>query len=85
MATSVRAEMISASIKIVELNWDQEEIDEPREVTGSVVEFAFGPDDNSYFATSYPYRAEYADKDKDKRKVAKCVTVLLLTSYASRY
>jgi hypothetical protein len=40
--------------------------DEPAEVTGSVVEFAFGVSAESYFATSYPYRAEYADK-ADKR------------------
>jgi hypothetical protein len=44
--------------------WNEEESDEVEEesVTGSVVEFAFGPKDRSYFATSYPYRAEYAEK-----------------------
>jgi hypothetical protein len=35
-------------------------------VTGSVVEFAFGDEENSYFATSYPHRAENADR-KDVR------------------
>jgi hypothetical protein len=29
-------------------------------VEGSVLEFAFGTNPNSYFATSYPYRAENA-------------------------
>ena len=35
----------------------------------SVVEFAVGNERHSYFATSYPYRAEYADVD-DIRAVA---------------
>jgi hypothetical protein len=75
MTTPVRAQMLSGSTKIVVLDWEQEQIAESDDVTGSVVEFAFGPDDNSYFATSYPHRAEYA-KTEDKRKVAKCVTAL---------
>jgi hypothetical protein len=44
------------------VGWDDEEDDnEPKVVTGSVVEFAFGDASYSYFVTSYPYRAEYAD------------------------
>jgi hypothetical protein len=51
-------------------SWDEEESDgEPKIVTGSVVEFAFGDAPNSYFTTSYPYRAEYADKS-DTRTMA---------------
>jgi hypothetical protein len=47
--------------------WHEEAPDrEPTEVTGSVVEFAFGDPAESYFATSYPYRAEHAEKS-DKR------------------
>jgi hypothetical protein len=46
--------------------WDDEE---PKTVTGSVVEFAFGNGPQSYFATSYPYRAEYA-AESDTRTVA---------------
>jgi len=38
-------------------------------VIDSVVEFAVGNERHSYFATSYPYRAEYADVD-DIRAVA---------------
>jgi len=44
--------------------------EEPKRVTGSVVEFAFGNGPKSYFATSYPYRAEYAE-ESDKRTVAR--------------
>lgn len=44
------------------VGWDEEESEsEPKLVTGSVVEFAFGDAPHAYFATSYPYRAEYAD------------------------
>lgn len=48
--------------------WNEEDSEELEEemVTGSVVEFAFGPNPASYFATSYPYRAEYAEKS-DRR------------------
>ncbi|KAI9781728.1 MAG: hypothetical protein M1839_005721 [Geoglossum umbratile] len=48
-------------MKELEDDGDAEEV-----VIGSVVEFAFGEDDRSYFATSYPYRAENADR-KDIR------------------
>jgi hypothetical protein len=43
--------------------WDDEDVrNEPKVVTGSVVEFAFGNAPHSYFVTSYPHRAEYAEK-----------------------
>ena len=42
-------------------NEDSSEVEEEL-VTGSVVEFAFGDRDKSYFATSYPHRPEYAGK-----------------------
>ncbi len=44
--------------------WNESSSDpgELERVTGGVVEFAFGDKDKSYFATSYPHRAEYADK-----------------------
>jgi hypothetical protein len=45
------------------VDWDDEDVqNEPKAVTGSVVEFAFGDAPHSYFVTSYPYRAEYADR-----------------------
>lgn len=48
----------------IQLGWVGEEVQEdPEAVTGSVVEFAFGPVDNSYVATSYPYRPHYAKDD----------------------
>ena len=48
----------------IKLGWKGEELDEPQRVSGSVVEFAFGPVDNSYVATSYPYRPHYAKYDE---------------------
>lgn len=45
------------------LKWEGWELDEPAKVTGSVVEFAFGPREQCYIATSYPYRPQYAEKD----------------------
>jgi len=35
---------------------------EDQAVSGSVVEFAFGLEENSYLATSYPHRPHLADK-----------------------
>jgi hypothetical protein len=45
------------------LDWEGWELVEPTEVTGSVFEFAFGPRDQCYVATSYPYRPQYAEND----------------------
>ena len=42
---------------------------EDQAVSGSVVEFAFGLDENSYLATSYPHRPHLADKG-DVRTIA---------------
>ena len=42
---------------------------EDQAVSGSVVEFAFGLDENSYLATSYPHRPHLADK-RDVRTIA---------------
>jgi hypothetical protein len=42
---------------------DEKSDKEPNTVAGSVVEFAFGDEDQSYFATSYPHRPEYARGD----------------------
>jgi hypothetical protein len=53
------------------LNWEGEELVEEARVTGSVVEFSFGPCDDCYIATSYPYRADYAVDDI--RKIATLV------------
>lgn len=47
--------------KIGGWNYDSSDPEEET-VTGGVVEFAFGYKDMSYFATSYPHRAEYADR-----------------------
>lgn len=52
------------SVKV--LDWDDEQVPEPHMCTGCVVEFTFGPAKHSYLATSYPYRAEYAEGDKHK-------------------
>ena len=49
------------AVKLGEWNEESSEAEEEL-VTGSVVEFAFGDRDKSYFATSYPHRAEYAGK-----------------------
>lgn len=47
--------------------WNEESDDVEEEiVTGSVVEFAFGEGEKSYFATSYPHRAEFSRR-KDIR------------------
>ncbi|OCK74229.1 hypothetical protein K432DRAFT_398263 [Lepidopterella palustris CBS 459.81] len=47
--------------------WNEDSDDVEEEiVTGSVVEFAFGEGEKSYFATSYPHRAEFAER-KDIR------------------
>lgn len=46
------------------LDWEGWELEETTDVNGSVFEFAFGPRDQSYFATSYPYRPQYAKDDK---------------------
>ena len=45
------------------VDWDDEDVqNEPKVVTDSVVEFAFGDAPHSYFVTSYPYRAECVDR-----------------------
>lgn len=49
------------------LEWDGPPEDQA--VSGSVVEFAFGLDENSYLATSYPHRPHLADK-RDVRTIA---------------
>jgi hypothetical protein len=49
---------------------DEEYSPEERRVTGSVVEFAFGDSPQSYLATSYPYRVEFAEKS-DIRTLAR--------------
>ena len=49
---------------------EEEESTEERKVGGSVVEFAFGDSPQSYLATSYPYRVEFAEKD-DIRTLAR--------------
>jgi hypothetical protein len=72
MAVPLRTRMQDESEAVFVLDWEKEQIPEAREVSGSVMEFAFGPNENSYLATSYPHRAEYAALG-DKRKVAKLV------------
>ncbi|KAI9774871.1 MAG: hypothetical protein M1840_000087 [Geoglossum simile] len=52
-------------VSLGEWNVESDDGDE-EEVIGSVVEFAFGEGNKSYFVTSYPYRAENADR-KDVR------------------
>jgi hypothetical protein len=49
---------------------DEEDSPEERRVTGSVVEFTFGDSPQSYLATSYPYRVEFAEKS-DIRTLAR--------------
>jgi hypothetical protein len=50
------------------LNWGEPEETETA-VTGSVVEFAFGLQPNSYFVTSYPHRPHLASLE-DRRTFA---------------
>jgi hypothetical protein len=47
-------------------------------VTGYVLDFAFGPAPQSYFATFYPYRFEFATRhDLESRVIKKQVTETL--------
>lgn len=46
-------------------------LDREDKVTGYVLDFAFGPSPQSYFAPFYPYRYEHATKQDIERRIIK--------------
>lgn len=49
--------------------WNKGLTDDVPGLEGEVVEFTFGPEPGSYFATSYPYRAENASRTEYRHMV----------------
>lgn len=46
----------------------EDQVSQEARATGSVIEFVFGNEPHSYFATSYPYEAKYAEMEDSRRQ-----------------